>query len=163
MPHFCIAIDLPYDASRFSKNGAHIIRKVPGSKLGVGIKRSPDAIQTSEMISLEVRSALNRSRTTPNKCKTMLRVVVHKSTWQSDAINVVDLLADGVKKGLDVDDHWFEISVQFEMVKPGDERLSVVISQEEVADCWWCSSCREYLYKSELDSKGRCVACRKTK
>jgi hypothetical protein len=161
MTYFSISLSLPYSPSDFTKNRAHVLRRAPKSKLGVGVGRSDASRRLIDQIALEVRSAVNSSPTQPHNCRTGINVTVFKSTWQSDAINVIDSLADGVKVGLGVDDHWFYIHrLNWLMVPSGSERLLLTIFQEDVEDCWWCSRCRAYIYKKELDKSGRCISCR---
>ena len=52
------------------------------------------------------------------KQKTWLDIIVQKPNHRSDALNVIDTLADGIKEGIGIDDRWFSISLlDWEIVK----------------------------------------------
>ena len=54
--------------------------------------------------------------------KIWLALMVEKTTPRSDAINVIDLVCDGVKKAIEVDDRWFALwRVDWRIVHPDTE------------------------------------------
>lgn len=77
--------------------------------------------------------------------KVWVDLYVQKPNHKGDAINVVDLVCDGLKVGLGIDDRWFAIrSIDWQIVK-SDPRLFIGIGQEECEDAQACSSCGRIL------------------
>lgn len=66
---------------------------------------------------------------------------VQKPSHKSDAINVVDLVCDGLKVGLGIDDRWFSIRrVDWQVVRV-DPQVYVGVGQEDVCASQVCSFC----------------------
>lgn len=73
--------------------------------------------------------------------KVWLDILVQKSNHRGDAVNVLDLVCDAVKRALPVDDRWFCIRrLDWEVVKK-NPRLFIGIGQENVEDSQVCSYC----------------------
>lgn len=73
--------------------------------------------------------------------KLWLDILVQKPNHRGDAVNVVDLVCDAVKRAVPVDDRWFCIArVDWEIVKESP-RLYVGLAQEAVENAQVCSSC----------------------
>jgi len=65
--------------------------------------------------------------------KIWLRVMVYKPNMKADAINFLDMIADGVKWGIGIDDNVFSAVIDWELVTDGSERIEITVEQE-VAD-----------------------------
>lgn len=80
-----------------------------------------------------------------HKHKVWLDIFVQKPNHRGDAVNVVDLVCDGVKAGLGLDDRWFSVrGIDWQVAKT-DPRLFIGIGQEAVVDSQVCSSCGRIL------------------
>lgn len=99
--------------------------------------------------------------------KVWIDILVQKSNHRGDAINVVDLVCDGIKKALPVDDRWYSIrSLDWEIVREGG-RIFIAVGQEDVGDAQVCSYCGQILPLDRFKkSKGRhlnvgteCLSC----
>lgn len=91
------------------------------------------------LIAAELQSSLVGRKVAHNKV--WLDILVQKSNHKGDAINVVDLVCDGVKRALPVDDRWFCIrSLDWEIVREGGQ-IFIGIGQEDVEDAQVCSYC----------------------
>lgn len=100
--------------------------------------------------------------------KVWIDILVQKSNHKGDAINVVDLVCDGIKKALPVDDRWYSLrSLDWEIVREGG-CIFIAIGQEDVGDAQVCSYCGQILSFDHFQkSKGRhlgigreCRSCR---
>jgi Holliday junction resolvase RusA-like endonuclease len=94
-----ITVVVPWSASA-SKNASHRF----GSKrvwMPQGVKNWHAFVQ------LEIRKALKGTWWLPRK--TWFSLMVCKPNNRSDAINLVDLAADAIKRAIGVDDRWFSI------------------------------------------------------
>lgn len=103
--------------------------------------------------------------------KIWIDIFVQKPNHKAgDAINYVDSICDGIKKGLGVDDRWFSIRrVDWEIVKINPQ-IHIGIYQEDVPDSIVCSLCGRILpfdcFNKNKSSKigiGReCKECKST-
>jgi uncharacterized Zn-finger protein len=94
-------------------------------------------------IAIRLRSAIAGQRIVHNKV--WIDILVQKSNHRGDAVNFVDLVCDGVKKAIPVDDRWFSIRrLDWEVVK-SDPRIYIGVGQEDVEDCQICSYCGRIL------------------
>ena len=76
--------------------------------------------------------------------KVYLDILVQKPDMRGDAINVIDTIADAVKKGIDLDDNWFCIRrLDWEIVKI-NPKIFIGISQRNY-DEYPCSYCGKFL------------------
>jgi len=64
------------------------------------------------------------------KQKIWLKVMVEKPDMRSYAINVIDVLCDGIKKGIGVDDRWFAIKELDFKINKENPRILFEVSQE---------------------------------
>lgn len=69
-----------------------------------------------------------------------LDIKVYKHTARFDPINVLDTLADAVKKAIDVDDQWYSASITYDFDSE-NPRVAVVISQRIKEHHRWCKEC----------------------
>lgn len=80
------------------------------------------------------------------KNKVWLSFFVQKQNHRSDAINVVDVLADAIKNAVRVDDRWFCIDrVDWEIVKSDQAKIFITIAQESTDPARVCSYCGRVL------------------
>lgn len=85
--------------------------------------------------------------------KVWLDILVQKSNHKGDAINVVDLVCDGVKRALPVDDRWFSIrSLDWEIVRENGS-IFIGVGQEDVPDAQICSYCGQIKPLPEFQKK----------
>lgn len=77
--------------------------------------------------------------------KIWVDLFVQKPHHKGDAINVIDVVCDGLKVGLGVDDRWFCLgSVDWEITK-NDPQIFVTVSQRDNFDAQACSHCGRIL------------------
>lgn len=97
--------------------------------------------------------------------KVWVRLFVEKPNQKGDAINVLDLVADGLKEAIGVDDRWFSIDgIDWAIVK-SDPRIYIQISQEISEHQQACSHCGRVLAlasftKNATAKNGYARACR---
>lgn len=120
MPKINISHD--YDIA-FSKNQWHSVS-------GVG-KLFNNALTQRLMdgIAMLVRGERNRQGCTFRKgVKTWVRIMVYRPDMRSDPINFMDVIADGIKVGLGIDDNMFAVVVDWELEK-GNPGITIEIEQ----------------------------------
>jgi hypothetical protein len=94
-----------------------------------------------DLIGFELKSALRLSASRVVHNKVWIDILVQKSNHKGDAINVVDLVCDAIKRVLPVDDRWFCIrSLDWEIVRDGGF-IFIAIGQESDKDVQVCSYC----------------------
>jgi hypothetical protein len=102
--------------------------------------------------------------------KLWIDLFVQKPDARGDAVNLVDLVCDALKKAAGVDDRWFSIRhLDWEIVKVNPQ-IFVGLGQEEVSDVQACSCCGRLLTfdafgkrKSNKSGIGRvCYECRRS-
>jgi Holliday junction resolvase RusA-like endonuclease len=77
--------------------------------------------------------------------KIWIEFFVQKPHHKGDAINVVDVICDGIKVGLGIDDRWFCLrQVDWEIAKH-DPQIFVTICQNQEFDAQACSHCGRIL------------------
>ncbi|MCC7541926.1 MAG: RusA family crossover junction endodeoxyribonuclease [Deltaproteobacteria bacterium] len=87
-----------------------------------------------------LRSALGERR--PVEAKVFVDIFVQKPDQRGDAINVVDVVCDGVKDAVGVDDRWFALrAVDWEVVKSGSPTIWVGVGQVATEHQRICSYC----------------------
>lgn len=117
-----IQLKIPHDV-KISKNRAFGVMN--GRIYSTGSKKK--ILQNIERITLK---AVSEAGVQFAKEKIWLKIHVEKPHHRSDAINVIDTLCDGIKKGLGVDDKWFCISnLDWSIVKDRMPMITVEISQ----------------------------------
>lgn len=101
--------------------------------------------------------------------KVWISLFVQKTNHKSDAINVIDTLADAIKDAIGVDDRWFCLDrVDWQIVKGEDPMVFISIGQEDVGDARACSFCGRILSLGHFHkgpptagSRRECIDCRK--
>jgi len=100
-----------------------------------------------------VKQALTGRRFVNNKV--WIELLVQKPNHKGDAINVIDLVADAIKKAVGVDDRWFCIhKLDWEIVKE-DPKIIIGIGQDSDEDVQPCSSCGRILPYNHFN-KNKC-------
>jgi hypothetical protein len=120
-------------------------------------------------ITLAFKTALSSSPVHIRQNKIWIDIFVEKPNHKGDAINVVDLVCDGIRNALPVDDRWFSIRRLDWAIAKNNPRLFIGIGQEEVENVQACSTCGHLLdfacfshHKHNLNGIDRtCKECRK--
>lgn len=103
----------------------------------VVLRRQSRAVR--DLIEAETRRIANEVAVV--QAKTWIDLLVQKPSHRSDAINVIDLVCDGIKRGLGVDDRWFSIRrLDWELVFDNPQ-LVIGISQSSLESQQVCSNC----------------------
>ena len=79
-------------------------------------------------LSLMVRGECNRQNIRFVSKKTWLRIFVSRPDMRLDPINFLDVVADGVKVGLGIDDNLFAAEVDWELC-PGNPGIAIEVEQ----------------------------------
>ncbi len=133
-PHSGFRVAVPFDYC-MSKNGLWSNNK----KGHVFIRKEMRSAR--DVISLAVKSAMNRDGWRLYTGKVWIDLLVQKPNHRGDAINVLDLICDAVKDAIGIDDRWFSIRrLDWEIVKR-DPRIYIGVSQEITEDHRVCSCC----------------------
>ena len=121
------------------------------------------------MITLLVKNAIRKNNIKIVQNKIWLDIFVEKSNARSDAVNVIDLLCDGIKDAIDIDDRWYSIKrLDWSIVKD-DPHVYVTIGQESDVPVQACSYCGRLLpyenfHKNSRSNNGigrECKECMK--
>jgi len=115
-----ICIELPYDTG-ISKNRAFIVARNR-------IITSPQMRRIKEVYGAICNHAFKDSNYEPKK-KVYLAIYVFKKDHRSDAINVLDVLCDVIKKAINVDDRYFSIVLLDWGIDPISPRIHVGVFQ----------------------------------
>lgn len=75
------------------------------------------------------------------QAKVYLDILVQKPDHLGDAVNVIDLVCDGVKRGLGVDDRWFCLRRVDWQIAKDDPQLVIGVSQSDREHHQVCSHC----------------------
>lgn len=89
------------------------------------------------------REAVRDQRIYNNKL--WIEVLAEKPNHRGDAINIVDLVCDGIKTAIDIDDRWFAIWRLDWAIEKNDPQIYIGIGQELCEDAIACSCCGEIL------------------
>lgn len=119
-----LRLEIPHTAD-FSKNKAFFVAN--GRFVSTGSKKR--LLRDLEFIT---RAALNASGAVfKNREKVWLNILVEKLNHRRDAINVIDILCDGIKKGLGIDDRYYCIDKLDWCITPSNPKIIVEIFQED--------------------------------
>lgn len=137
-----IAVPFSYAAS---KNHIYALRR------NGHVHLRQESVNLKAEITAKLHSALLDKKVRHNKV--WIDILVQKSNHKGDAINVVDLVCDGIKRALPVDDRWFSIrSLDWEVVREGGQ-IYIGVGQEDVEDAQVCSYCGQIKNLVEFDKK----------
>lgn len=101
--------------------------------------------------------------------KLWIDIFVEKPNHRGDAINVVDLICDGIKRAIPIDDRWYAIRRLDWSINKHDPHLFIGLAQEaDATDSQICSYCGQIKPLSDFvfDSSARlgrkyfCIECR---
>lgn len=149
-------IAVPFDWAA-SKNHIYSLRAQGHTELREGSKALQGAVER------RLRQALNGFHVAHNRV--WVSIFVQKPNHRGDAINVVDIVCDGVKKGVGIDDRWFSLrSVDWEIVKV-NPRIFITVGQEDCEDALACSHCGRiqplnHFQRSKSGPMGHSRACK---
>lgn len=127
---------------------------------GYGVYKKAEAVALEELIILKTKKMGGKFK----QNKIWLDFYVEKPTNRSDAVNVVDLICDAVKKGIGVDDRWFSLGqVDWSVVKDREPQVYVRVYQEDVWDSRVCALCGRILPEACFGNKknNNCKECSK--
>lgn len=129
-----IRIAIPFSYA-MSKNHIYALRKIGHVAL-----RKEGRLKR-ERIALEFRTALTKDGFRVAHNKLWIDILVQKPNHRGDAVNVIDLVCDGLKDGIGLDDRWFCIRrLDWEIAKE-DPQIYIGIGQDNDKDCQVCSYC----------------------
>lgn len=131
-----VIFSVPFSYSA-SKN--HIYSNRAGGH--VALRRESRALR--DEIALKTKLACRESPVV--NAKVWLDLRVQKPDHRGDAVNVIDLVCDGVKEGLGVDDRWFCIRGLDWQITKTDPQLIIGIGQSESSHRNICSHCGRIL------------------
>jgi hypothetical protein len=122
------------------------------------IHRRKESVAMEEEIFFAFKRALVGRKIFQNKI--WLDIFVQKPDHRGDAINVLDLVADALKKAIEIDDRWFSVRrIDWEVVKE-NPKLFIGIGQEDTWDAKLCSYCGRILPIENFGkSKRECREC----
>lgn len=130
--HWLTRISVPFSYAA-SKNHIYALN----GRGHVHLRSESSAIR--DEITLRVKMAVRDQRVFHNKV--WLDILVQKSNHKGDAVNVVDLVCDGVKRAVGVDDRWFCIrSLDWEIVRE-NPMIFIGVGQEATCDAQVCCYC----------------------
>lgn len=133
-----LTVAIPYN-QRGSKNAIY----TPGQKSHIALRREAVAYRDGITLLLKSSIASHGQRIAHNKV--WIDLFIQKPNHTSDAINLIDLLCDAIKKAVGVDDRWFSIArVDWQIVKE-NPNIFIQIGQESECDVSVCSSCGRVL------------------
>ncbi len=121
----------------FSKNASHMSNRQGGRFMR---KESRDIKNSISEIVLYSEA---RKKIVQNKV--WIDILVQKPNNRGDAVNVIDLVCDGIKEGLGVDDKWFCIRrLDWEIVKK-NPKIFIGIGQSSSIPVEGCNQCGRLL------------------
>lgn len=98
-----------------------------------------------QMITFLVKNQIQKNNIKIIQNKLWVDIFVEKNNMRSDAINVIDLICDGIKDAIDIDDRWFSIKRLDWSVVKNDPHVYVTIGQESIIPVQVCSYCGRLL------------------
>lgn len=130
-----VAVPFTYAASKnsiYSTRGAgHVV-----------LRRESKQIRSA--VALAIGQAVRDQPLRHNKV--WIDVFVQKPDHRGDAVNVVDLVCDGIKDAIPVDDRWYSLRrVDWQVVKHEAPMIYIGLGQEACEDAKVCSSCGRVL------------------
>lgn len=142
-PHlvWSATITVPYDKAG-SKN--HVYSNTADGHLNLRTRQKAFRL----LVETRIAKAIAGVRVAQNKL--WVSIFVQKENHKGDAINFVDVICDGLKLGIGLDDRWFSIrSVDWEIVK-SDPKIFISVGQEITEDVQACSYCGRLLQFSKF-------------
>lgn len=113
----------PYDIN-FSKNSWHSVSGQGKIYTNTPTQRLMDGIS---MLTL---GECNRQRIRFKPKKTWVRIMVYRPDMLADPINFLDVICDGIKVGLGIDDNLFAATVDWEL-EPANPGIAIEVEQSD--------------------------------
>ena len=132
----------PYD-TRLSKNKQHDYTGQSGNKWDAFItpegfieKRRPvvnAATATKLMgdVARMARGEVNRHKLLFKPVKTWVNIMVFRPDLKADPVNFLDMIVDGIKVGIGIDDNLYSGSWDWKLVDESEKRIEIEVSQRE--------------------------------
>ena len=148
-----VRVAVPCSSARFSKNRMYGLRGRDTMAPHENRRFIRSEVRAArDALALEIKHA-SRDLAWPQR-KTYLDILVQLPNHKSDAINVVDVVADAVVAGTGVDDRWFCISrLEWEM-KKDKPMLYVGIGQDGLEHQKLCPTCGRVLPLTMFRARG---------
>ncbi len=140
-----IQFTFPYDP-RLSKNDWHVYTSSASKSQWEGLPGVPVTKRRRAVVNTESANKLMEGieRVSRGECvllerkgfkflphKIWIHIMVYKPDMRLDAINVLGMMADGIKRGIQVDDNVFSAVVDWELVAKGSEVIEIRVEQEQ--------------------------------
>lgn len=93
------------------------------------------------LVERKASEALRQLGITPVQNKVWMSIHVEKPNNRFDAINVVDAIADGLKKAIGIDDRWFSIGALDWSICKDEPRFIIEFGQDSLSHVQACSCC----------------------
>lgn len=121
-----------------SKGGGHVFKRQQSRRF-------------QDLVAVKAKEATRQFKVFQNKL--WIDLFVQKPNNKCDAINVIDVVCDGLKIGLGIDDRWFCIKqVDWEIAK-NDPQIFVRVYQKDAFDVNACSHCGRVLTLDNFKKK----------
>jgi len=122
-PPMTVSLEVPHEYdTAFSKNQWH------GLTGGGKMFNNTTTQRLMDGISMLVRGERNKLGVRIQQKKTWVKIMVYRPDMKSDPINFLDVIADGVKAGLGIDDNLFAAVVDWEL-DPGNPGIVIKVEQ----------------------------------
>lgn len=157
---FSVRVTLPFDW-KWSKNNMWIARGYRHAR-----RLSPEAEHRRALLARAIQAAITESGARPVEAPVFFRIDLVLPDHRGDAINCLDLVADGIENGLGIDDRWYALDGIYWRVREQDEqaRMVVQVTQEWYEPWIRCRSCgipkpRDQFAVSRRSASGRRTKC----
>jgi hypothetical protein len=132
-----------------------------------GVVSSREAHNCKEALIAEVRAAAAAGGVHFFRNKVWVDLLVRKASHAMDCVNILDLVADGLKIAIGLDDNWFSVRRIDWEVRPADPHVVVGVLQQTCVDGDVCRECGEVrlpeMFPAVPRNKGgrgtTCVVC----
>ena len=130
----------PYDP-RLSKNKQHVFTGQSSNKWDAFVdlpvkKNRPvvnDAIAVKLMgdVARMARGEVNLHELVFKPVKTWVKIMVFRPDLRADPVNFLDMIVDGIKVGIGIDDNLYSGLWDWELVDEKEKRIEITVEQEE--------------------------------
>lgn len=130
--------------------------------------RTQQSKQFEESITVLTKSAMRGVKVVQNKV--WIGFVIEKASHKGDAINFLDVIADGIKKAIGVDDRWFSVAFIDWRVNKSDPKIFIQVGQDSNVESQICSACGRIQPKTNFSIRKHnksgvarvCIECTET-